>query len=200
MNLLQHPLISKLSPVSLDVPSFVTADYKEDMEMTAWSIWVLWPLLLITDCLANCHICTGWTKVGYLGDHSLESVASLCDRALPPILYFDCPAFSIQHPACAQVAHEQTWNEQSKRDQSRWYSFAWAKEYHLLSECHPGNSYAYIKWSKPCKCLSSLGTFFLCSDSCRGWLLLRSESDMTWPFIEIFISERESVRGFDEQI
>lgn len=119
-----------------------------------------WPdLWLTTDSLWICHICTGWL-VRFLGDHSLESGVPLCDGALPPVLYFDLACPHIQHPTCAQVAYERTWNEQSKGYQSRWYSFTQAKEYHLLSECHPGNSYAYIKWSKPCKCLSLLGTSF----------------------------------------
>lgn len=35
------------------------------------------------------------------------------------------------HSACAQVAYELTWNEQSKRDQSRWYSSTWAFSFRM---------------------------------------------------------------------
>lgn len=37
-------LCSKISPVSSDAPSLMTADYKEDTETMAWGIWVAWPL------------------------------------------------------------------------------------------------------------------------------------------------------------
>lgn len=67
-------------------------------------------------------------KVRHSGDHSSESDVPLCDglhlRIYSLFLWLGWSTPRIQHPACAQVAYELMWNEQSKGDQSEWYSSA----------------------------------------------------------------------------
>lgn len=108
-------------PLVTPLLRLVTTDYEEDLRMTAWAIWLAWPLPLAADCLAKCHICKRLNKVGDSGNHSLESDAPTLWWAPSPHLFFVSGTRPVNapHSACAQVAYELTfkWTIKKRSEQ-----------------------------------------------------------------------------------
>lgn len=91
-------LLWALQPqLSLRTPQLVTTDHEEDLQTTTRAIRPPRPLPLATDCLAKCHICTGWARRETRRPFIRKVMWLFPWRAPSPHLFFMFRAEACQH-------------------------------------------------------------------------------------------------------